>query len=166
MSHRSAALAIGVVCLAAVMSACSDDESAPVEQAWEADLEGYVEWEPDDVCADRNADSARTTTIADGTMGDLGATSAVFHHCFSSEDGNYYDGEVTFTTEDGDELWAEYDDVTDSFAADPLSWPMEITGGTGRFADASGTVYLMSFALDWGEDPPGWSAELEGTISN
>jgi hypothetical protein len=150
--------------LAAALAGCSTEAAVPAERAWEADLDGYLEFAPADVCAGRTTDATRTTAVAEGTMGDLGSVAARMSHC-PSDSGVYYDGDVTFTTQEGDELQATYDGVTDDFAADPRSWPMQITGGTGRFANASGTVFLMSYELDWGTSPPGWVGHFEGTVS-
>lgn len=162
--RHSLALALALAFLIAVVPACSSSGNAAEEHAWEADLEGSVEFEPVDACADHNSQGVQTITTAEGTMGDLGPVSARWTHC-PGDDGIYRLGTVTFTDENGDELRGSYDEVTDQFLVDPQSWPIEITGGTGRFADASGTVYLMSFGVDWATDPLGWSGHLEGTIT-
>jgi hypothetical protein len=167
--RRAIPAAAFLACLFFGVAACSAGDTtsaadATEERAWSAELDGYVEWGPDEACAGLNDEGIATSTISEGTMGGLGAVSARFHHC-PAEDGVYSRGTVMFTAADGDELRGEYDTVTDDFAADARSWPIEIAGGTGRFAGASGTVYLMSYRLDWSTDPPGWAGRLEGTIS-
>ncbi|MFC2153365.1 hypothetical protein ACFLQ7_01885 [Actinomycetota bacterium] len=62
--------------LLVTLPACSGDGDVIEEHAWEADLEGSVEWEPAEACSDLNADGVRTITTAEGTMGDLGPVTA------------------------------------------------------------------------------------------
>jgi hypothetical protein len=96
----------------------------------------------------------------------------VFHtasHCAAATLPTYENGHWEIFAANGDQLVLEYG----GWPADlPLPLPLQVVGGTGRFADASGTVYLVDFAIEgeWGDDGnpiEPWYAwhKLEGTIS-
>lgn len=119
---------------------------------------------------------ATTVTEASGLATHLGAVSLVTSHC-PAEPEYGLDGRATFVAANGDELNGVYD-------YDPLSEGNEIafafSGGTGRFADASGsavwTYYIIPVLIEGCDDPdnfacldlsatwPWWST-LVGTIS-
>jgi hypothetical protein len=107
----------------------------------------------------------------------MGKIEAVWYHC-PAEPDIVIDGKLKLISANGDELYGIYD-------YDPMSesnqFPITLNGGTGLFAEASGTVTgtfdvvpqfipgcdldpdpfaCMDFSVPWA-----WSATLTGTIS-
>lgn len=122
-----------------------------------------------DIDFERETCPVVTTTEATGTMSHLGRVTSHWEHCPPVLPGQtaYTDGHVTFVAANGDELVGEYEDAD----GDP-PFVIEITGGTGRFEDASGVIALLDFVADgeWGDDglpiqPWYWEGVVEGTIS-
>jgi hypothetical protein len=83
-----------------------------------------------------------------GQASHLGLYSVVRQHCFNLATFTIQAGRFVQTAANGDELWGTYTGYTEAvleFAPDgsPLviviASPTQITGGTGRFAHASGT---------------------------
>lgn len=107
-------------------------------------------------------------TVMDGVgLGaHLGLMTTHASHCPPMAPGErYHDGRMTFTAANGDTLTLDYD-------GDPASTtPMVITGGTGRFAGASGqlhaTVVFTWAPWDNGMPVPPWYLEAHywGTVS-
>jgi hypothetical protein len=88
-------------------------------------------------------------------------------HCPPVGHTGYTNGLVVFTAANGDQLVGEYEDLD---AEAPFV--MEIVDGTGRFADASGTISLVNFVAtgEWGDDglpiqPWSWWGVVDGAIS-
>jgi len=76
----------------------------------------------------------------------LGKSVSVFEHCsqadFSTGIFTYQDGVITITAANGDELWGTYGNGTAGFVSPTaVAWQDDfvLTGGTGRFAGASGS---------------------------
>jgi hypothetical protein len=143
---------------------------------FKATLSGSARWEfpgssPSD-CAE-----VTTFTEATGQATHMGQVKAYWSHC-PAEPDYVNDGRLKLIAANGDELYGTYN-------YDPLSdsneFPITLTGGTGSFADASGTVVVtydvipqfipgcnpepdpfpcMDFSVPWP-----WSATLTGTIS-
>lgn len=109
-----------------------------------------------------------TVTDAGGNMTHLGRVSSHWTHCAPVTKPLYTNGHVVFTAANGDQLVGEYTDES----ASALPWTIHVVGGTGRFADASGTIYMVDFDAsgEWGDDglpiqPWSFWAILEGAIS-
>jgi hypothetical protein len=109
-----------------------------------------------------------TVTDAGGNMTHLGKVSSRWTHCAPVTQPLYTNGHVVFTAANGDQLEGEYTDES----ASALPWTIHVVGGTGRFADASGTIDLVDFDAsgEWGPDglpiqPWSWWGVLEGAIS-
>jgi hypothetical protein len=142
---------------------------------FKATLTGTARWEfPGTTPA--NCTAVTTITEATGQATHMGKIEAVWYHC-PAEPGIVIDGKLTLIGAKGDELYGIYD-------YDPMSesnqFPITFNGGTGLFADASGTVIAtydvvpqfipgcvnpdpfvcMDFSVPWP-----WSATLTGTIS-
>lgn len=108
-----------------------------------------------------------TVTDAWGTMSHLGKVHSRWSHCPPVGHPGYTNGLVVFTAANGDQFVGEYEDLD----AEPPT-VIEIVDGTGRFEDASGTIYLLEFVAsgEWGDDglPIGqwsWWGIVEGTFS-
>jgi hypothetical protein len=158
-------LTVLVLCLLVVVPAASAKKGG-TDRPIKADLSGTLtfefDWE-DPYCP------VTTITETFGTMSHLGTVEAIWEHCppvYPDHEG-YRNGHVVFTAANGDQLEGAYENVDD------LPWPIEITGGTGRFDDASGTIYLADFDAigEWDEttglpiQPWDWWGILEGSIS-
>ncbi len=82
-----------------------------------------------------------STSEGTGTISHLGRVSWTTEHCFQlflGTFGEFGDAEVVITSANGDQLYGTYDGVMTS--ATTFAEDMIITGGTGRFAGASGVV--------------------------
>jgi hypothetical protein len=139
---------------------------AGTDRPFSAFLPSTVTWEydwSDPVCP--------ITTKWSGT-GNATHLGTVFHtasHCAAVTLPTYESGHWEIIAPNGDKLVLEYGGWPANL---PVPLPLQVVGGTGRFADASGTVYLVDFAIEgeWGEDGnpiEPWYAwhRLEGTIS-
>lgn len=89
-----------------------------------------------------NCTVATTVTSAVGHVPYLGHVAVSSTHC-PAEAGYVIDGKMTITTADGAKLFGEYDYDPASTSHDI---PITITGGTGRFWGATGTV-VMTFTV-------------------
>ncbi len=152
-----ASLALAVLAAPPVQAA-----RAGTERPVRAELTGLVTFDYDwssQTCP------VTTTTESQGTMSHLGTVSARWTHCAPVALPVYTNGHVTFTAANGDTLEARYDGVLDE------PWPLEVSGGTGRFSDATGVIYLDDVRVwgDWGDDdlpiqPWDWAGTLTGQI--
>lgn len=111
----------------------------------------------------------RSDTAASGTASHLGRFTYEGSHC----SGFTFAGQQTMVAANGDELFADYE----SFGP-PVMPPSEvgtvydvptaftITGGTGRFADATGGGYMTAHITFMGFGAPVWpiTFEWQGTI--
>ena len=105
-------------------------------------------------------------TVSDsyGTMSHLGKVWIHWEHCSPVTLPVHTNERFTITAADGDTLVGTYD-----FDGDP-PYPMDITGGTGRFDGATGHLHLEAqLEGEWANDFPvnpwhGWW-QMKGTIS-
>jgi hypothetical protein len=99
-----------------------------------------------------------------GTMSHLGKMWTHWEHCSPVTLPVHTNERFTITAADGDTLVGTYD-----FDGDP-PYPMDITGGTGRFDGATGHFRLeVQLEGEWANDFPvnpwqGWW-QMKGTIS-
>jgi hypothetical protein len=105
---------------------------------------------------DPQPDGVHVTTVGTGEATHLG-------RCDREEDlvlnGPAIDGTITFVSKHGDELYAH---VTGAFGPEgTASGTYEITGGTGRFANATGNAEWIAVTSDGVH----FSITFEGTIS-
>ena len=97
------------------------------------------------------------TAIASGNATHLGNYSRI-EHISLAPDGSFT-GDVTFTAANGDQLTANIQGAFTSPAT--ASGTYSFTGGTGRFANATGTAYF-SVALT---DPVHFTVDFNGSIN-
>lgn len=84
----------------------------------------------------------------------------------------YTNGQMVITAANGDQIFFEYEDPDPSTPVFDIPAPIDIVGGTGRFADASGTLNHIELVLEGEWEAPGvpiepwyfWNA-YEGAIS-
>ena len=79
-----------------------------------------------------------STSSGTGTITHLGRVTWTTEHCFQLFAGTFGDADLVITAANGDELFGTYDGVMtgDTTFAEMLI----ITGGTGRFSGATGTI--------------------------
>jgi hypothetical protein len=126
-------------------------------------LAGEVHWDTTDHCS-----SITSITDATGTATFMDDVTAQWMHCPDDPDAaNHEDGALVLRAADGDELDGVYD-----YPAIDDGAPITITGGTGRFANASGSLevtYAVTPVYAGGQPdfsvPWKWEALLNGTIS-
>ena len=167
--------------LAALLAGCAGEPLTPTEDAvgpafavggtnrpFRADLSGIVHWQYD--WADPDC-PVLTVWDGPGTASHLGTVHHQGTHCAPVTKPTYENGQWEFTAANGDRLVFEYGGWPAAISAS-LPLPAQIVGGTGRFADATGTIYLVDLTLvgEWGDDGnpiEPWYAwwSFEGTIS-
>ena len=82
-----------------------------------------------------------STSSGTGIMSHLGRVTWTTEHCFQlfgGEYGTFGDAVLVITAANGDQLFGTYDGVMTSDTT--FTETMVITGGTGRFAGATGTI--------------------------
>lgn len=111
----------------------------------------------------------RTESVASGTASHLGQVTMTTLHCTPAGE-TIAGGEGTFLAANGDAIYFEYGGTA------PFPGPgttvivaevdFLITGGTGRFADASGGGHLTGYVNFEGFEDPSWAASWvwTGTI--
>ena len=134
-----AVLALALVGLGAIAGADSGD------RPFKASFDGEVYWVLDEGCLSVNPMGLRTMSAAPGKASHLGKTTMTSGHCTPGEEDTVYGpGAMTFVAANDDELYLDYGGVCplarDLVVGEPFSCTVEaeITGGTGRFEDASG----------------------------
>ena len=149
---------------------------ATPEKPFEARFTGLAHWEHPGV-SPSNCTIVTTLTDSIGQTTHLGRVVAYWSHC-PDEPEYVIDGRLTITAANGDMLSGRYDyDPTSGSNSFPVSW----TGGTGRFAQASGSVVVAFMVIPHfipGCDPEPdpfpcfdftipwqWSATATGTIT-
>ena len=136
-------------------------------------LDGAVHWE---FPGDYASECAIVTTVTEvtGYVTSMGQVNGVWTHC--PEEPTVNDGRMILTNRQGHELhgYYEYDDTDDMVVT------VTIDGGTGRFADASGslvaTIGLEPQLIPGCDDPEDfdcldfftpwpWWASMRGTVA-
>ncbi len=79
-----------------------------------------------------------STMAGTGQVSHLGNVSWTTEHCFQLFAGTFGDAELVIAAANGDELFGTYDGVMTGETS--FAETMVVTGGTGRFVGASGTV--------------------------
>lgn len=171
---RMLLLAGALVSLLAVPMASAG--TGGTDRPFKTTLAGSVHWEYPGV-SPSNCATVTTLTDAVGQVTHMGRVAASWSHC-PDEPGNTADGRLTLTAPNGDRLHGRYDYDP---ASESNDIPIAFTGGTGRFAGASGAVVAtyeivprfisgcnpdpdpfacMDFSVPWQ-----WSATMTGSIS-
>jgi len=161
--RRSIALALGIL----MMLGASSCGSGATDHPLDASFTGEAHWEITDQCEG-------ITTLVDDASGedpDLGSITTNWAHC--PEDNAVDDGRMTIVDDNGDEVRGTYDYPRIDGGA-----PITFEGGTGRFAEATGTatiIYSVDITLredcDQATDPfmcltnSPWTATLTGTVN-
>ena len=84
-----------------------------------------------------------------GVVSHLGQVAWSTEHCFQAATGTFGDAQLVITAANGDQLFGTYDGVMTGETT--FAETMVVTGGTGRFTEASGTVAETGwFDLDTG----------------
>ena len=166
--------AAALITLLVVPMAASGQEGT--DRPFKAWLTGSAHWDSPGV-SPSNCTIVTTLTDSMGQATHLGRVVASWSHC-PAEPEYVTDGRLTITAKNGDMLSGRYDyDPTSGSNSFSVSW----TGGTGRFAQASGSVVLaytvipqfipgcnpepdpfpcFDFSVPWQ-----WSATATGTIT-
>jgi hypothetical protein len=109
-------------------------------------------------------------TTAKGPASHLGLTSWNSEHCLEAG-SEIVDGVLVLTAANGDEVHATYTGKAGDFPAQvggliTVTGTIVISGGTGRFENASGTAALSASVVFEGLTDPSWAGrwEWKGTI--
>jgi hypothetical protein len=140
---------IGILVVAMLALAVPGFAGQSVERPVHENLSGYVvgiDYAPNfpahagDTFGDRCSVPSQWISTASGTgeISHLGRVSWTTEHCFQLFAGTFSDADLVITAANGDELYGTYDGVMTGETT--FVETMVITGGTGRFAGASGTV--------------------------
>ena len=152
------------------------------DRPFKADLVGEIELTFSTDCG--SPVPPLVTTRSTGTATHMGRVEANWEHCAGPPGGGLItNGELTMIAANGDELVLVYGVDEPTPPQTPNSFEMDIDHGTGRFADAEGTLTVtfvveqqflpmppceptqQNFGcLDFGTPWP-WSGTIEGMIS-
>jgi hypothetical protein len=147
-------------------TAAAEDERTQTQPFW-GHFKGEAMFPESDDCREVTGVPFQTTVECEGMMMPTGPT--VYHgvHCATVDD-NSVGGKATFTTAEGDAVRAAY--MGSALTGPPLitvevRWT--ITGGTGRFKGATGSVVGMAYVTFKGLETPEWPVEMviSGTIT-
>lgn len=113
-----------------------------------------------------------TTTDAAGVTTHLGLTTMHSTHCFAPPN-RVTGGEMELTAANGDQVFGTYEGTTvpdmPSVVGETVvvDFDIVITGGTGRFTGASGTMAGKAWVIFPGWQAPSWPARfaLSGSIA-
>jgi hypothetical protein len=169
-------LLIAAVLLGLAIVPIAASGQSGTDRPFKATLTGSATWAWPGV-SPSDCTIATTLTDAKGEATHLGTVVVSMSHC-PGEPAYVNDGRITITAANGDVLEGRYDyDPTSTSRSIPVSF----TGGTGRFAQASGVAVLdfvvvqqfipgcnpvpnpfpcFDFSIPWP-----WSATIAGTIS-
>ncbi len=178
---RCLRVALGAL-LVATLAGCGNEPLTPTEELIPALAKGGTdrpckgnmsgeltfEW-------DFSNEECPLTTVYDGwgNMTHLGKVHVHGSHCPPAGTVPYYtNGQMVITAANGDQIFFEYEDPDPSTPVFDIPAPIDIVGGTGRFADASGTLNHIELVLEGEWEAPGvpiepwyfWNA-YEGAIS-
>jgi hypothetical protein len=138
-----APLAIVAVLIATAPMASAASMERPIEE----DLSGYVtgmEFAPNfpvgDTFDGRCSEPSQwiSTMSGSGVVSHLGRVSWTTEHCYQLFAGTFGDAQLVITAANGDQVFGTYEGTMTSETT--FVETMVITGGTGRFAAAAGTV--------------------------
>jgi len=109
------------------------------DRPFKADLVGAIELAFDTDCGAPGP--PLVTTLSTGTATHMGRVEAKWEHCAGPPGGGLItDGQLTMIAANGDELVLVYGVEEPTPADTPNSFSMDIVDGTGRFANAEGTL--------------------------
>jgi len=138
-------VSVAVVAMLAVALPAAAGES--VERPIKENLSGYMtgmamspSFPEGDTFDDRCSEPSQwvSTSAGSGVMSHLGSVAWTLEHCYQLFDGTFGDAEVVITAANGDQLFGTFDGIMTGETT--FAETLIITGGTGRFVGASGSV--------------------------
>jgi hypothetical protein len=130
-------------------------------------LNGEVTFPLNEECMDITGAWWQTTTVAVGEMDHFGLTEHYSTHCATLDGESVVGGEASFVAANGDVLWTTY--TGQVLAPPPIIVVLAeyiVTGGTGRFEGASGTIMAMVYVPLIGMEVPNpIEMDFAGTIA-
>jgi hypothetical protein len=138
--------AVVAVLIASVPASAAAHKERPIKE----DLIGYasgMRWAPDfpngDTFEGRCSQPSQwiSTSSGSGRISHLGRVSWTTEHCFqlfAGKYGTFGDARLVITAANGDQLFGTYDGVMTGETT--FAETVVVTGGTGRFAQASGSI--------------------------
>jgi hypothetical protein len=146
-SKRTRLVAAGMVAVALLAVSASGTFARSVERPFVIDQAGYttgIVYSPSfpdgDTFGGRCSQPSQWVSSSAGTGHDthLGRVTWASEHCFQLSAGTFSDARVVITAANGDQLHATYEGVMTGETT--FTDSVVITGGTGRFAGATGSV--------------------------
>jgi hypothetical protein len=137
------AVVVATLLTAALPAAAGESAERPIRE----DLTGYLiglvyspSFPGGDTFDERCSEPSQwiSTMSGSGSISHLGQVSWTTEHCFQLFAGTFGDARLVVTAANDDKLFGTYDGVMTGETA--FAETMIITGGTGRFAGASGTM--------------------------
>jgi hypothetical protein len=139
--RRSRILAVAAALLGLLLVPVASAGRGGSERPFQATLVGSVHWEYPGASP---SNCTAVTTLSEGTgqATHLGRVTAAWSHC-PTEPDYVMDGRVTLTAASGDHVYGTYDYQPGSGEVSPVV----VTGGTGRFSEATGTLTLTYWVI-------------------
>ena len=106
-----------------------------------------------------------TVNAGSGVMSHLGRVSWTLEHCYQLFAGTFSDAEVVITAANGDRLIGTFDGIMTGETT--FAETLIITGGTGRFAGASGTSAAVTLSSCAAQHEAGyiWQSSCHFSVS-
>ena len=138
--------------LGGALVSAAGDQNPTLRPFWGM-TRGEVGWSLSDACLPYQP--VLTETAGSGQLTHLGRSTIGTTHC-ANDSGGAFNGRITLTAANGDQLLATYTAQTVSMSEGLLVQQMTgtfVDGGTGRFTHATGTFTAMVFVRP-GAEPP------------
>jgi len=140
-------LFVSVVVVALLAAALPAAAGESVERPIKENLSGYVigmalspSFPGGDTFDGRCSEPSQwvSTSAGSGVMSHLGSVAWTLEHCYQLFDETFGDAELVITAANGDQLFGTFDGIMTGETT--FAETMIITGGTGRFVSASGSI--------------------------
>lgn len=139
------------------VSVIAKDNNSHQRPFW-GSFDGETTFPMTGACLELTGVPFETLSQSTGKMTHMGRADLFTSHC-AAPDGAL-GGHAVFTAANGNEVWAEYSAITvqgpPATALIGQEITMEITGGTGRFEGATGSLEGMVYIEFLGFDEPSW----------
>ena len=162
MRRSTMILSVAIVLVMAVAAPASANSST---RPFKGSVTGAVTFNPVglEVCPASGTyfGGLRTDSMANGNASHLGKVAMMSSHCTPAGD-TIAGGGMTLVAANGDELYLQYEGTApfpdESTVVIVAMLDFAITGGTGRFANASGSGDLIAYVDFEGFEDPSWAA--------
>jgi hypothetical protein len=145
LSNRSRSILVACALTASALMGSSVSQAKPC-RPWKVDLSAQL----GNPIYDEDGNLIYQDAVGEGYASHMGVIDVVGMDYFSPPEDGFMvvDGTGIFTAANGDEVWVNFDGTVVDLDTGVGTGTYVITGGTGRFTDATGSASLSSSFLD------------------